>query len=214
MTAEEAGWIMMSGGGEPVIQPLSVEGINALQTIATAAVGNFVWEFKEPQKYYAGSMNVTTSSKGNPSGYSSDIRWYVPVILNGVFASFAEIGGNATDYHARYRKVWDDESDTGKCVRTDSCYNFCINAIKFTNSSSNLPSIDVSLSFDIKKEMTDEQTTYRHETGNVGFYFRSSTDPKLTDLSSDEYYMLVSEYLQAQKGNTPVIDIPQNPEQR
>lgn len=207
-----AGYLLGLEDGNAVIRPLSVEGINALQTIATAAVGNFVWEFKEPQKYYAGSMNVTTSSKGNPSGYSSDIRWYVPVILNGVFASIGET--SLTDYRARYRDKWDDESDTGSIVRTDGCYNFRITDIQFANSSSNLPSIDVSLSFDIKKEVTNEQAAYSHSTTRASYYFYSSSNPKFTDLSSNEYYMLVSEYLQAQKENTPVIDIPQNPEQR
>lgn len=194
---------------KPVIQPLTIAGINTLQTIATVTVGNFVWEFKEPQKYYAGSMHVTISSKGNPSGCYSDIRWYFPTILNGVFAPIGVT--SITDYYARYRDKWDDESDTGSLVRTDSNYNFRITDIQFTSSNTDFPSFVVSFSFDTKKEMTNEQTIYYHNTSSVPYFFNSA-DPKLTDLSSDEYYMLLSEYLRAQKENTPIINIPKNSE--
>lgn len=50
MTAEEAGWIMMSGGGEPVIQPLSVTE-NGTYTVPEGVDGYGPVNVSVPDKY-------------------------------------------------------------------------------------------------------------------------------------------------------------------
>lgn len=200
MTAEEAALIMMSGGGSPATSLLSLEGIKALKTLATMTIGDFVFEFKEPKIFYAGSIGITSNGDGMNSAWlaSEVINNSVAVVSSGGIATEYFAWGDWTDYDGTHHSTTFTSYSDFKVTKIQPYLEFYKNSLPFTVIDF---SCKMSQGFDGIVEYTNSSTS----SGSLGGY--SSDHIKFTNLSTEGYREFIKSYCAAAAVNTPVIKI-------
>ena len=233
MTFAEAAMIMMSGGKKPNIKPLlvsqngsynaadygadgfdpvlvnvpsapmSLDGLNALRTLATVTIGTYTFEIKEPKLLYSGKMNVDIT-KSYDSG-TWECGWIPTVILN---RTIAAIGNNRAVTETRSWGEYTDY-DGNACSKYYSTFSdFAVENVTVYKNNNTLPNFNIQWSYtQISGYDTRVGETYHGTSGSLVSSFYELNYPSLSGLSYDEYFKLVKNYLERTAGVDPVVTI-------
>lgn len=229
MTAEEAGWIMMSGCGDPVIQPLSVtengtytvpEGVDGyspvyvnvksgslsldeiknLRNLATVTIGDYKWECKSPVVSAAGIAEIRNNV------YKQKLMYYPPVyyfLLNEKYAM--SITSFATTSYPNYFFWYTQNEIEHMTVR--SYVNYWVTGASFKGSTSTTQ-IKPQFSFALYSSQVD---TNDGVVGNLVEIYQGDVrfNPSiiLTNMSAQEQVEFEAGYLQEISTATPIIEI-------
>ena len=200
-----AGYILgLEDGGGANIQPLSLEGIKNLKTLATVTIGSYVFEIKEPRQYYGGSMRVETYYEYK-SGYY-EIGWFVPVVVTNGVNSIAAVSNNLLVYD---QIQWGNFTVDGVNYSTQfiNYKDFKVNTITVNKQSSSLPYLTIKIKSTKTQGYDGIVTQTTTPTYDSYFDFKYISLPTFTDLSVEQYYDFVKSYLEIAAVNEPVIEI-------
>lgn len=201
--SELAAMIMMSGSGGSA-EPLSLEGIKKLRTLATVTIGSYVFEIKEPRQYYGGSMRVETYYEYK-SGYY-DVGWFVPVFVTNGVNSIAAVSSNLLVYDTLQ---WGNFTVDGVNYSTQF-YNykdFKVTTITVNKQSSSLPNLTIKIKSTKTQGYDGIVTQTTTPIYDSYFDFKYISLPTFTDLSVKQYYDFIKSYLEIDAVNEPVIEI-------
>lgn len=201
-----AGYLLGLGqGGSPPVptpSPLSLEGINALKTLATVTVGDFVFEVKEPCLFYSGKMNAY-------AGYPFDRGvlengWMPSVIVND---SVAAVGH---DHAAVESFAWDNYTDNNGNSHSTYFSHFSDWGISEISVYKN---DNILIGFNIKYQYTRSSgydgvasDIYKSSVSCICSFYGLDI-PILTNLNNYDYFKFVKAYCTAQAVSEPIITI-------
>lgn len=232
MTFSEAAMIMMSGGKKPNIKPLSVsqngpynaadygadgfdpvlvnvpsapmslDGLNALRTLATVTIGAYTFEIKEPKLLYSGKISADTS-KSYDSGVW-ECGWHSAVILNRTIAATTN-NPVAVEYRA-----WGEftDYDGNSCsVYYNTFSDFAVENVTVYKQNDKLPNLNIEWAYtQISGYDTGTGEPYQNTTSSMVSLYEINY-PVLSGLSYDEYFQFVKNYLKKTAGVDPVVTI-------
>lgn len=203
MTFAEAAMIMMSGGENPIIKPLTpltIDSIRALENMATITVGEFVWECKRPVTIGSGvtSAILTEGQKSK----KTELRHVMPFVINDKYA----ILGGYSDYYPDFYQ-WREVDGVEKYYSTLYA-NHRISGASYTkrNYSFINPQINYSL-YGTMYDSDDDRNYSPYEVymGDVSVSLNGATT--ITNMTPKEQGEFVKLYLESEAYNEPVINI-------
>ena len=195
-------------GFDPVLvnvpsSPMSLDGLNALRTLATVTIGAYTFDIKEPKLLYPGKVNVDIK-KSYDSG-TWECGWIPTVILN---RTIAAIGNNrvATEYRS-----WGEftDYDGNSCSKNYVSYSdFAVENVTVYKNDNKLPDFNIQWSYtQISGFDTGAGETYHGTSSSYITSFYELHYPSLSGLSYDEYFQFVKNYLEKTAGVDPVVTI-------
>ena len=204
MNYDTAAMIMMSGGKNPIIKPmtlLTIDSIRALENMATITIGEFVWECKRPVTIGSGVTSVIRT-EGQKSK-KTELGHVMPFVINDKYAILGGYGDYYTNYYMwrevdgveeYYSTIYAEHRISGASYTKQSYYSF-IN-----------PEINYSL-YGTKYDTDDSgiYSPYEVYMGNVSVSLNSAMT--ITNMTPKEQGEFVKSYLESEAYNEPVINI-------
>lgn len=231
MTAEEAAMIMMSGGKKPNIKPLlvsqngsynaadygadgfdpvlvnvpsapiSLDGLNALRTLATVTIGTYTFEIKEPKLLYSGKISADIT-KSYDSGVW-ECGWHFAIILNRTIAV-------VSNYVSTEYRAWGEftDYDGNNCsMYYNSFSDFAVKNVTVNKQNDKLPNLNIEWAYtQISGYDTGTGEPYQNTSSSFVSLYEINY-PILSGLSYDEYFQFVKNYLEKTAGVDPVVTI-------
>lgn len=198
-----AGYLLgLEEGGGSADQPLlSLEGINALKTLATLSFGDdVIFEIKEPQLFFPGGV-ISGVSTDNDYG-TWEVGWFSSAVVNNMVASlsYSSIATNSIEWGRFY--PGDVDYDTHFYRRE----NFAAKSINYSKTSGQLPTISLTFSYNTVTGYDDVIFDTYSETasGMIRFYEKRNI---FTNLRGADYLQFVKSCYSAVISNDGAVNI-------